>query len=629
MLQSIRDRTHGWIAGTVISILILSFALWGISSYFLGGSANNVVAKVNGIAITKPQLASAYERLRKQLQMRYSGSYEIPEQAESNIKNRALQALINIQVLKQASISQGYRISSRQVDNFLESMPEFQVDGQFSYDRLQQILATTLFNANDFLDLIKTTLLIDQPRLGIIFTSYSLPTEVKEMVSLVNQERDIQYAMLPLQSKQAIFIPEDKILAYYQKHQEDFRTPEQVSIQYIELSKKELANSTRPTDEAVKAFYDENINSFALPAQWKLDSLFLPLKEGASDQEVNQASEKISEVFEKAKSKSFSSLASEYSLKEADENFKKGIMLNQVSTDLQKVLLKLTKPGQVSEPIRTNQGFLLLKLLSLKEAEVQPFSTIKAKVKEAYIRQQVEEKFADFKEKLSSVAYEHPDSLEPVATTLHLSVKSAGPFTKEKGNKEDITANNKIREAAFSNDVLNLQNNSDAIQVGDTIVVVRVKSHELPALLSLKTVRDQIINKLTAQEADSKTELLANEITHKLSAGANQDQIAKQYNLTWNSTGFIGRHSTKVNSVILDTAFSMPQPKEKNTSYGDVKVSGGGYAIIALKAVRDGNLSQQSNENIFAEQTQNAQGVMEYELYKQSLMKQAKIVIEN
>src|SRR3990167_10957438 len=152
MLQSIRDHTQGWIAGIIISLLILSFALWGIHSYLGNDGGSSLVAKVNGIEITKNQLAVAYERLQRQLQMQGA----LSEQAETNLKERALKMLINIQVLKQASLNADYRITSEQIDSFLQSMPEFQVNGEFSLARFQQALAATLFTASDFVDLIKT-----------------------------------------------------------------------------------------------------------------------------------------------------------------------------------------------------------------------------------------------------------------------------------------------------------------------------------------------------------------------------------------------------------------------------------------------------------------------------------------
>jgi peptidyl-prolyl cis-trans isomerase D len=633
MLQSIRDHTQGWIAGIIISLLILSFALWGISSYLLGGSANTIVAKVNGAEITKSQLAVAYERLRRQLQSQISTGYTLPANAETALKERALQTLVNIQVLRQASIKQDYRISERQIDNYLENMPEFQVNGQFSLSRFQQLLATTLFNASDFLELIRTTLLIDQPRLGVIFSSFPLPNEVTNAISLVNQERHIQYAILPSQRflSETVTVPEERILSYYQQHQDDYKTPEQASIEYLELTLNSLMAGIHPTDMMLKNFYNENTNSFAQSMEWKLETLVLPVADDADDQELTQMQNKINEIYRKAQmGAGFNDLKKEYPLLKADTHISSNwVGLDQVPTELQKALISLTKAGQIANPVRAANGFVLIKAAGVKDAVIQPFEMVKAKVSEVLTRQLAEEKFANLREKLANMTYEHPESLEPAAKALDLAVRSSEVFTRDKGSK-DISSNNKIREATFSNDVLSLHNNSDVIQVGsDTAIVLRVKTHAPATLLSLSTVQKQITEKLKSEEIDAKTFQLANEIKQKLQNGAAPDQIAQQYQLTWDPVGFIPRHSTKVDSAILNTAFEMPKPAAgKNMSFAVAKVPTG-YAIIGLSTIKEGTLTSAEDANVFAEQIQNSQGLLEYELYKQSLMKQAKISIQN
>src|SRR3989338_9222552 len=130
MLQTIREHTQGWIAGTIIAILIVMFTLWGIHSYFVGGNNRQIVATVNGVEITKDQLATSYERLRRQVQAQYG--IAVTNQQELTLKHQALQALISVSVLKQASLKQGFHITNEQIDRYLENMPEFQIDGQFS-----------------------------------------------------------------------------------------------------------------------------------------------------------------------------------------------------------------------------------------------------------------------------------------------------------------------------------------------------------------------------------------------------------------------------------------------------------------------------------------------------------------
>src|SRR3990167_7273489 len=279
MLQTIREHTQGWIAGVIISLIILSFALWGIHSYFIGGGSSNIVAEVNGVEITREQLTVAYERLRRQIQAQYGSNNPITSKDEAILKDRALRALIDIEVLKQASTEEGFRISDRQIDNYLKGMPEFQIDGLFSIERFREILSSTLLTTSEFLDLIKTSLLIDQPKLGVLFTSFALPYEVAYTISLVNEERNIQYLNIPLQYflLQPIKISSEKIKAYYDKNQNDFMTPELVNVEYVELSMKDVATNIDPTDVILKNFYNENINSYTQATAWKLADIEIPV----------------------------------------------------------------------------------------------------------------------------------------------------------------------------------------------------------------------------------------------------------------------------------------------------------------------------------------------------------------
>lgn len=628
MLQSIRDRTQGWIAGTIVSLLILSFALWGIHSYFIGGSASMTVAEVNGVEITKGQLAVAYERLRRQMQSQFGSTNEMPGNVDAGLKDRALHALINIQVLKQGSIQQEYFVSPSQVDGFLENMPEFQVNGQFSVTRFQQALSTTMYTPNEFFDLIKTSLLIDQPRLGMIFSSFSLPNEVADMIMLVNQERDIEYVVIPYQnfSNQPITISDAQVQTYYQQHQDEFKTPEQVSVEYVELSVKDLMNKIQVTDDELKNFYNENTNTFAQPTQWKIDTIIVPFSGNATESDVTKASNTSNELFDKAKTGvDFTTLAKQYSLQYSSDASQKWITQNQVPTDLQKTLVMLTKTGDIVGPIRINNEFIILKAVDFKEAQLMPFDKVNDKVKEAYLHQKAEEKFAEMREKLANLAYEHPDSLQTASAELGLPIQTTELFSREKGGN-DISSLNKIRDAAFSNDVLTLQNNSDVIQKNpDTAVVIHIKTHLPSSLLSLNAVRQQIVDKLRSNDVNAKTLHAAEEMKNKL-VGSDPTQVMKSYNLTWNTLGYTSRHATTANSAILDTAFEMPKPVNKET-FAIAKLPNG-YAIIGLKAVQDGPINASDETDVYSEQIQNSQGLLEYELYKQSLMSQAKIVNE-
>ena len=125
-------------------------------------------------------------------------------------------------------------------------------------------------------------------------------------------------------------------------------------------------------------------------------------------------------------------------------------------------------------------------MIEIKEPKMQAFDAVKDKVKETYVHQHAEEKFAELRDQLADMTYEHPDSLQLASKTLNLPIITSELFTKEKAGK-DISQYKKVRDTAFSNDVLNLQNNSDVIQLNpETVIVLRVKSHIASTLLPLK-----------------------------------------------------------------------------------------------------------------------------------------------
>ncbi len=106
-----------------------------------------------GVDVTKEQLTVAYERLRRQMQNQYGAA---AMKDDNSLKERALNTIIDLEVLKQSSVNQGFGVSDTQVDGYLQSMPEFQVDGRFSIDRFQEILSSTMLSISEFLEIIRT-----------------------------------------------------------------------------------------------------------------------------------------------------------------------------------------------------------------------------------------------------------------------------------------------------------------------------------------------------------------------------------------------------------------------------------------------------------------------------------------
>jgi peptidyl-prolyl cis-trans isomerase D len=242
MLQSIRDRTQGWITSTVIGLLIIVFALWGIHGYLElnAGKNNKVIAKIAGQTLLQSDFDKACQRAYQQAQGRLGGKF-FDEKMIDQLKEQTLNEWKNTQVLFQGALQSKYRISQSLVDSVLLQIPAFQSEGHFSAQKFYNVLQAINYTKIEFLSDIKKSLLINQVQQGIIQSAFALPQEVHNYIKYTHQKRDFAYLIIPYSRflHQQFMLPDSKILAYYQQNKKKFSQPETASIEYIQLSLKD------------------------------------------------------------------------------------------------------------------------------------------------------------------------------------------------------------------------------------------------------------------------------------------------------------------------------------------------------------------------------------------------------
>lgn len=179
-----------------------------------------------------------------------------------------------------------------------------------------------------------------------------------------------------------------------------------------------------------------------------------------------------------------------------------------------------------------------------------------------------------------------------------------------------------IVNSAFSHDVLELSNNSEPIQLNnDAVVVLRVKQHLLSQKQDLEAVSDRIRQILAEQQAEKK----AKEVGMNLikSTGENQQHIMDTHQFTWSSIENASRDNDKTSALINELAFTILRPGNLD----GVVLENGDYAVVKLKHIINGDLDALDKEHkeSLIQQIETNYGMMDYEIYVNSLMKEAKL----
>lgn len=621
MLQQIRDKTQGWFTTVIISVICVTFVFWGVHSFMGGGSDTPfTAAKVNGSVITQSQLTATYNRLKEQQQMQLGANFVLTEALSQKLHQTALEQLISSQALSAAALNDDLRFTFTQIADVIRGISAFQDNGHFSASRFVQAIASLGFTEQGFYDDVRAAMLINQMRVGIVGSNFSMPGEISTALHLINQKRDINYLIFPAKNfLNKTPVNAAAIQSYYQAHQNQYVTPESVELQYVSLDLNDTIAKMHLSDSEVKAFYDSNQSAYTLPAKWQLQTVFLAVN-APEDKHGIKTMKQVADAL-----KHNQSLASMQAI-DPSLQIQTSYWLNDKELDpaIQAVVSHLSE-GQVSAPITTRQGLVVVKLISKQKASVQPYGQIKAQVATALAQQQAGQSFAEASDQLSKLTYSNPLSLAEAAKSLGLTIKTTGVLTKD-SPKTGIWANSALRDAAFSSDVL-AGNNSALLNISDTqVMVVRLVKHTPAAVLPLKTVSAAIKTTLQQQQAEQASKAQADALVALIRANPHPEAAMKTHHWQWVTAKAVGRYSSSINGSILNAAFQLARPS-KVPSIKVFRLANGDYAVVQLFTITEAKDSALTSiqQRVMAEQIASGYAQLDYQLYVNSVMTKAHI----
>jgi peptidyl-prolyl cis-trans isomerase D len=615
MLQEIRDKAQGWIAYGIVILITIPFALWGIQSY-LGVGSEAVAAKVNGTEITERALDNQFERFRQQLREQLGAAYR-PELIDDNrMRDEVLNRMVRDELVQQVSHDMGLRVSDGMVQATLLGMQAFQKNGVFDQTSFERAARLQGLSPAGMMDRIRSLLLAQQLPEAIGAGTFVTPHELAESQRLTNQKRELSYFVVPAADYLVdAEISDDQVQHYYETNQADYIAPERVKLDYLLLNATTAGSTVEVNDEVLRGYYSSNEDKFGLPEQRRASHILILVPEDADEAAVKAARSKIDELATRlAQGEDFAALAKAESqdpgsaAKGGDLGyFGKGVMDPAFESAV------FSQPlDKVGKPVRSKFGFHLIKVTGIKQGEVKPFEEVKPEVEKAYRKSEGEKRYYEMADNLANLSYDDPDSLDPAAQALGLQVQHSDWITRDFSAAP--LASPKVRNAAFSEDVLQAHHNSEVIELdNETSVVVRVTEHEDEMTRPLEEVKAQIIETLRQQNAEAQAKAEADKRLQAIKGGSPLLQVAADYAVTGPLA--VGRNDRLLPVELSSAIFRSEKPVEGAPVPGMAKLANGDFAVYALTAVMQGEVDEKSAK----QQTTNLRRQMERGLYEEFL----------
>ncbi|MFQ5759822.1 MAG: SurA N-terminal domain-containing protein [Acidiferrobacterales bacterium] len=583
MLTAIREKTHGIIAGFIITLIVIPFALWGTYSYFEGGSDINV-AEVGGVEISQQAYRLALEQYRGNVD---PSVFDSPE-----FKRRVLDGLVDETLMASNTFDQGYRTSDATLGQLIREAPELQRNGQFDPELYQAILRQQGLTQQAFEERLRRTRISRQIVDGFTESAVISSSQKDALLRLWLQTREFDYvAIKPQKFIASTQISNEQIEQAYASNSDEYKTPEAVRIEYVRLAASDFAKKYQPTEEELRGAYEQEIARYATPEQWRVSHILFELPEGATQEAVQQALEQARDIEGQLRAGAdFTALAKKHSSDSgtAENGGDLGFVgAGTLPKELEQAVSAI-EVGSITAPVLTSYGYHIAKLTEHTPMARKSYEEAKAEVEKNVRERKGEEEFYEKFEELSNIIYEQSDSLEPAATALGLEIQQSGWFDRSGGS--GVTTQPKVIDAAFHPEVLIESRNSDAIEIGrNELIALRVTGHREPAVRSLAEVRAQIEQRLRRESARAQAAELGADVLTKLREGAVLRQLIQKQSLELKQSGPISRlQSQGVDRRIVDTVFQARSPEGEQAVYGEADLGEQGYAVFALNGIQLG-----------------------------------------
>ena len=524
MQTSLRRTVTKAVTIALFSLLIASFALWGVGDIFRDTGRGQAVVEVGDQEVGQAEFQRSFQREFNRVRQQIGGQLDMETARQLGLVDQIVRQTVTRLLFDQKARDLGLVVSDEQVVERIRQQEAFRTAGQFNRQLFEQTLRQSGLSEARYVELLKSD--IDRQHLATAATgALQVPGAMAEALYRYRNERRIADYLVVRNESFEIQEPDRETLQqYYEQNSGQFMAPAYRSLTVLHLDPQKLMDEVAVSEDDLRQAFEENKDRYGSPETRALRQIVLD-----SEEQAEQARAMLSE------GRSFAAVAEEITGRapaDLGENRR-----SELLEPLREAAFS-AEEGGVTAPVKSPLGWHLVKVDTVNAGETPDFDAVKDELRADLAMDKAVDSLVELAntvdDQLASGA-----SIAEAAQQVGFEARKIDQISRQ-GNAPDgepvegIPQSGDFLQTAFETE----QGQQSLLKETEAggYYVLRVDGITPEQVRPFEEVRDRVLSAWRADQRAQEAEKTAEHIAGKLSEGATLAQFASDRGLSVQTT---------------------------------------------------------------------------------------------
>lgn len=382
MLQILRNKAQSTLIQGLVLVIALVFIFWGVGTNMM--NSRDAAISVNNEEISFQEFQKSYDQAVGSYRQQFGDAISDEILKGLGVKQQVISQLTQVTLLRQGVQAMGITVTSAEIQNTIQKMPQFRQADDFNLDTYRAILEGNRMTPHKFEESIGRDLLGDK---GITFINNFATTvtaaEIKEAYQRDQETVLVKVVKVsPDLFSDTVVVDPQELAAWFETEKDNYKTEQKIKVKYLSFPYQDQKEGVTISDEQVLAQYENDKDAYHIPEKRHARHILFKTEENSTADKQAAQLKKAEEILARARAgEDFSTLAKTYSEDPAKAEggdlgtFSRGRMIKEFDDAVFSM-----QPETISDIIKTQFGYHIIKLEEIIPAVTQPLEEVRSAI---------------------------------------------------------------------------------------------------------------------------------------------------------------------------------------------------------------------------------------------------------